>query len=736
MFSMACNGFISLFVIIAFLTGKASALVGTLSPLDPIIEVGSDLVLNCTLNASSNGGRTAQDVIWHRDSVQLSPDTYVSLSDTVSQLTLTNVTFSDWHIYYCFFPDVRFYKGLASEVSVGKKPLPPILECTIPSPDTYRCRWQEGTFTQIKTRHEFMFRHDGAWHRCPSPEGNSCSLPLERVVELNQHVKVISENALGTATTEKRFHMHRDVVVNQPRNVQVTKVETETSLRVTWSVPDEWPRMEESLVYKLRFKKDDCMMLNQTCCCWLETTDILTSRILTLRDLDPYTCYSVEVSAKYLGAREENWSEWSEVTGTTREIPPIEIVQDLEITVSTNNMDPAYKRDVSVYWIGLNEEGRHGQLIGYKIVVWLENSREVVQENVTHQNHFMIKGLQKFKGYLVKVSAYNHAGNGPWSSIHVEDLTQGAPNAPDEVRVVALTTTSIRVEWSGPNEPNGYIIQYIVQWERIDGDRQSYNTFNSSQLSYVIEGLSTFAMYEVGVKTVYSHGESEVQFVRDGARTLEGVPDAPPTNVEVEAVPNQPDRLTVMWEQPPTESINGILLGYVISLCKTSLYDKIRRKCTGELRQINETRPDILSNTLTHLQPSTSYQIWIAAYTKEGTGLDSKPVEGKTADETQGIVLMAVVIPFAILFCLCLFGIFVWQFRPHEDQSKRESYETTEKFQQVQSDKVVSSPHTAVIAVTSLQDNCECISEWWEESSWSVERRCICFGGGRNGTNV
>ncbi|XP_038070375.1 protein sidekick-1-like [Patiria miniata] len=689
-----------LLTLVVFLIGY---LEGCLLPVDPIIEVGSDLVLNCTIDDSSNDGRTSQDVIWEHNRDKLPPDRYTSLSDTVSQLTLTNVTFSDWGMYYCHLG--RRKRCDASEVSVGRKPEPPILTCVIPSPDAYRCSWEDGTYTQIQTQHNFMFKLGGSWEDCPSPGRNTCNLQLG--AGLIQHVRVTSTNRLGNATTEKVFHTYNDVVVNSPSNVAVTKMETETSLRVTWSVPDEWPSTREgSLTYKLRYKKEECVMANHTCCCWLETQDV-RSKSFTLRELDLYTFYDVQVAARFDQSREENWSEWTEVETTiTRETTPLEVVQGLEINETPNKADPVYKRNVRIFWTKLPEEGQHGRLLGYRVVIQADDTEELRREHNTSRSFFTITGpLDKFRGYLVKVAARNSAGIGPWSSILIEDQTR-APGAPDEVRAVALTTTSIFVEWEEPSQPNGYIENYTVQWGRSNGEIKYYTTSDSSQLSYVINDLVTYVLYEVGIKVVNSRGESEVTSVRGGARTLEGVPDAPPTSVEVKPVKNYPDRLMLSWQRPPAENINGVLRGYGISFCKRSLDNEKTKYCSDNLLQWNLSRPDAVTETLTDLGPSTSYLIWIAAYTAVGVGPDSEPVEGKT---THGILLFAIVIPIAIVLGLCIFGLCVWQYRhifaeASEDLSKQKSCKSSEKVQKVH-DQVVSSPGIAVISGTSVEQD-------------------------------
>ncbi|XP_038048655.1 uncharacterized protein LOC119722541 [Patiria miniata] len=644
-------------------TRPVAALVGTLTPVIPIIEVGSDMVLTCTLNNSSNDGRTTQDVIWKHNTVQLSPDMYASLSDTVSQLTLTNVTFNDSGNYYCLFPEDGFFQRLGLLVRVGMKPEPPLLECFIRNPDEYRCRWEDVVRTNLRTMSTFAFWFGGNWTDCPpSTEDKvdeTCFIPIAYNTGTTQRVRVTSRNALGVAYTERSFNPILDVVVNPPRDVRLLKIEDETSLSVTWHVPNEWPRMNTPLDYKIRYKRSNCGMAYATC--WTEATlRSLRSEWLdhTLRDLAPYTVYDIQIAARY-GLDEKNWSEWTEtVSAVTREILPTATVQGLQVNTDGESL---YFRTLRIFWEGVPQEQLNGKLHVYEVRV-ISDEDQTLQLNTSQNSEWItVEDLQKFKGYYVKVAARNGAGLGPWKTESIPDLTK-APNAPDEVRAVALTTTSIFVSWDAPSQPNGYIERYTIEWGTANEQKQSYSTPDARR-NHTIEGLKTFALYEVSVKVKNSRGWSGFRSVPGGIRTIEGVPDAPPTDVEVKQVTNQPERLTLMWQRPRAENINGNLTGYRISFCESSpFFDKnTGRQCAGDLNKRNVSRPDAVSDTLTKLAPSTSYLVWIAAYTAVGLGPDSQSVHAETAQETKGILVLAIVVPILIVTLSLMLAIYIWK---------------------------------------------------------------------------
>lgn len=96
------------------------------------------------------------------------------------------------------------------------------------------------------------------------------------------------------------------------------------------------------------------------------------------------------------------------------------------------------------------------------------------------------------------------------------------------------------------------------------------------------------------------------------------VPTAPPTNVLVGML-----NLTsgvVRWSPPPSEHINGILLGYKIQV-KAGNSTKILAQMT--------LNASTLSVGLHNLTTGATYNARVVAYTRVGAGPYSKPVSFK-----------------------------------------------------------------------------------------------------------
>ena len=87
-----------------------------------LVEQGTDLHLNCTLsNVTQPGDQTAADIVWYRGSQAVPTDCYSAISESVSQLSLMNVTFDQSSSYSCGFPEDGILMKIWVEVLVGSK---------------------------------------------------------------------------------------------------------------------------------------------------------------------------------------------------------------------------------------------------------------------------------------------------------------------------------------------------------------------------------------------------------------------------------------------------------------------------------------------------------------------------------------------------------------------------------------------------------------------------------------
>ncbi|XP_029008135.1 protein sidekick-1-like isoform X3 [Betta splendens] len=176
-----------------------------------------------------------------------------------------------------------------------------------------------------------------------------------------------------------------------------------------------------------------------------------------------------------------------------------------------------------------------------------------------------VGGLTPARTYQFRLCAVNQVGRGQYSSETQRlMLREEAPSAPPKNIVASgRTNQSIMVQWQPPPEPqlNGVLRGYVLRYRLagLPGDYQEKN-ISSPETNYcLLKDLIIWTQYQIQVAAytgaglgVYSSPVTEY--------TLQGVPTAPPQEVEVVAINSTTIRFT--WNPPPQQFINGINQGY------------------------------------------------------------------------------------------------------------------------------------------------------------------------------
>ncbi|CAH1783325.1 unnamed protein product [Owenia fusiformis] len=165
--------------------------------------------------------------------------------------------------------------------------------------------------------------------------------------------------------------------------------------------------------------------------------------------------------------------------GPTSEIKTIMSAENIPLRQPTNVRAQQYNATALLVSWDKIEEGREttrGLLYGYRITYWkrdIETEELGIRQTVNGKvDSGFIIGLNPNTFYVVNVMAFNSAGNSPKSEDFPQRTLRSAPvNAPEEVNVITLTTTSIEVIWRGvitdqTQEPlQGYKVVYWKQGE-------------------------------------------------------------------------------------------------------------------------------------------------------------------------------------------------------------------------------------------------------------------------------
>ncbi|XP_075890891.1 protein sidekick-1-like isoform X2 [Nelusetta ayraudi] len=247
-----------------------------------------------------------------------------------------------------------------------------------------------------------------------------------------------------------------------------------------------------------------------------------------------------------------------------------------------------------------------------------------------------VGGLTPARTYQFRLCAVNQVGRGQYSAETQRlMLREEAPSAPPKNIVASgRTNQSIMVQWQPPPEPqlNGVLRGYVLRYRLagLPGDYQEKN-ISSPETNYcLLKDLIIWTQYQIQVAAytgaglgVYSSPVTEY--------TLQGVPTAPPQEVEVVAINSTTIRFT--WNPPPQQFINGINQGYKLMLWPESSPEDVK---------VVTITPDYPSARHTGLVSGLRKFTWYfgsaLCFTTPGDGPRSPPTLLQTHEDAPGPV--------------------------------------------------------------------------------------------------
>ncbi|CAH8866741.1 unnamed protein product [Trichobilharzia szidati] len=281
------------------------------------------------------------------------------------------------------------------------------------------------------------------------------------------------------------------------------------------------------------------------------------------------------------------------------------------------------------------------------------------QPNVTeidvpaNQHRIELNNLRPYTKYHITVAAINDVGSSVENALAL--TTQEAkPDGPVQ-RLIANGTASdtIVVSWDNPapEHLNGNVDRYWICRQRIKDSlsaeeltelpwpedqtdehstsmRGRYSRVHCNmvirQMDHEITGLPKFTAYAFRVIAMNSKGPSPPAYTQ--TRTLEDLPQAPPADV---TCASQQHSITVSWNPPNPDTINGILTEYHVSYFAANEYG-------DETSSVNQAVKGQTTVTLAGLLAYTNYTIQVAVSNRKGRGPASPRIICLTKEAPPG----------------------------------------------------------------------------------------------------
>ncbi|XP_078096275.1 protein sidekick-1 [Mustelus asterias] len=319
---------------------------------------------------------------------------------------------------------------------------------------------------------------------------------------------------------------------------------------------------------------------------------------------------------------------------------------------------PLTATQLEITWDPPPVESQNGKIQGYKIHYWeLQDQNETQKVKILFlpENTIRLKNLTSYTVYMVSVSAFNAAGDGPRSD-PVEGRThQAAPSAPSYITFSEVTTTTLKVFWGEPAMPNGVLEGYRLVYEPLESVQGvskvvTVDLRGNNQRWLKVRDLFKGVPYcfHVQAKT-YTFGPEIKANVTPGPE--EGSP-GPPLNPSISETGST---LTIHWTQGLLGA--GPLKGYVIEARPSDegLWDTF----------VKDIPSDVTAHVLSRdqLKQGVSYEFRIIAVNQFGYGEPSTPSTVRSAqlgnppfyEEWWFLVVMALC--SLILILLMVFGL-------------------------------------------------------------------------------
>jgi len=385
-----------------------------------------------------------------------------------------------------------------------------------------------------------------------------------------------------------------------PTNFNVTPL-TPKSVRASWEFTS-WDSLPLGVVirgFKLLYRLRNSSNLFGTAIVWGNSTFSKN-----ISGLEKYAEY--EFKALAFTANGDGPSSSVLVVRTDEDVPSLAPANFIVASQTSTS--------ILVSWQPPPIHSRNGIIIGFKLFYKRKGSSHSGYTVYIHNAlTYNATGLLKYTEYELQVLAFTKIGDGPNSSVLTTRTRQDVPSqAPVNLRVVSKTSTSIIVSWQPPplDSRNGIIIGFKLFYKRKASTDLGHTVNISNTLTHNAIRLLKYTEYEFQVLAFTQIGNGPSSSVL-ATRTKQDVPSRAPVNFTV-ASQNSTHGILASWQLPPTNSRNGIIIGF-------KLFHKRKGSAESENTVVVQGGTT-LRKSITGLLKYTEYEVQVLAFTAVGDG--------------------------------------------------------------------------------------------------------------------
>ncbi|KAG6461797.1 hypothetical protein O3G_MSEX012863, partial [Manduca sexta] len=391
-----------------------------------------------------------------------------------------------------------------------------------------------------------------------------------------------------------------------PLDLQVDSV-TSTSAKLSWRDTIS----AHVQYYTVQYTTNDFMLWDTAKNINVTRQDSEIRQSVELRELLPAVEYKVRVSS----GNQVDLSPYTQpVHFTTQQEAPSATPLGVQVQQTDN------PGELLVSWLPPPRENHNGHLQGYHVKAVPGATGEFISDD-THtkmikvvsrkgKHETTLSGLLKNMRYAVSVSAFNAAGNGPFSVPVYQATREGAPEqSPSDVECRGVSSTSLRLAWQPITEGGTSLLGYSVYYSTEDGPWQN---ISSPHTELYLQGLLKYTNYTVKIAGYSNYGLGPFSYPVL-CTTLQDVP-GPPSAIKV--LVSSATSILVSWKAP--DEPNGEITHYTVYVKPVSGTSATQSHIVAS-RGSKE-----LSLAVGSLTARARYEVWARAHATPGAGAPSR----------------------------------------------------------------------------------------------------------------
>ncbi|CAL9703005.1 unnamed protein product [Knipowitschia caucasica] len=371
----------------------------------------------------------------------------------------------------------------------------------------------------------------GEWEELKRVGGTKHNTRLSLWPYMSYRFRVSAVNEVGRSAASKptdTYETQAEAPDTNPEEVRSESGDPDT-LVITWEEMDKRDFNGPDFQYSVMWRRVVGSGPN-----W--NTNYTAFPPLILRDIGNFSAFDIKVQAVN---KEGKGPDPKPVIGYSGEDVPLEAPQVVGVSLVNSTA-------IRVTWAPVDKNTVRGHLLGYKIhLTWKgsrahhhsRRSREPettwVVETGANEEKKVINDLKPFSHYDLAATVFNSKGEGPLSETLSFKTDEGVPGPPKSLTLESHSETEITLRWTPPEEMNGVLIGYLLQYHQIvkpDDSPMLVETIDDPTVTHLtLKNLDRNSHYSFYLRGRTSAGDGE-SIKKDGATTLEG---APPVNVSV-----------------------------------------------------------------------------------------------------------------------------------------------------------------------------------------------------------